>query len=64
MVLLLVVIVFHKQTLDSNGKTVAILPSPLNNILPTKNKGLAFEIVIKGSSLSQNMEMILKVRWN
>lgn len=27
------------------GKTIAILPSPLNNILPAKNKGLAYEIV-------------------
>jgi DNA processing protein len=35
----------HQQTLDSNGKTVAILPSPLNNILPARNKGLAFQIV-------------------
>ena len=35
----------HKTALEKNGKTVAILPSPLNNILPTKNKGLAFEIV-------------------
>ena len=33
----------HKQALDSNGKTIAILPSPLNNILPTKNKSLAFK---------------------
>lgn len=24
----------HRQALDSNGKTVAILPSPLSNILP------------------------------
>lgn len=35
----------HKTALENNGKTVAILPSPLNNILPAKNKGLAFEIV-------------------
>ncbi len=35
----------HKQALDSKGKTVAILPSPLNNILPATNKGLANEIV-------------------
>jgi DNA processing protein len=41
----------HKQALDSNGKTVAILPSPLNNILPTKNKGLAYEIVTEGGLL-------------
>ena len=35
----------HHQALESNGKTIAILPSPLNNILPTRNKGLAFQIV-------------------
>lgn len=35
----------HQQALDSNGKTVAILPSPLNNIMPARNKGLAFQIV-------------------
>lgn len=35
----------HKQALRSNGKTVAILPSPLNNILPATNKELADEIV-------------------
>lgn len=41
----------HKQALDSNGKTVAILPSPLNNILPARNKGLAFQIVEDGGLL-------------
>jgi len=35
----------HRQALDSKGYTVAILPSPLNNIIPTKNKGLANDIV-------------------
>jgi DNA processing protein len=34
----------HKQAL-LGGKTVAILPSPLNNILPARNKSLAHEIV-------------------
>ena len=34
----------HRQALLSNGKTVAILPSPLNNILPATNKELANEI--------------------
>ena len=33
------------------GKTVAILPSPLNNILPATNKGLAYEIVEEGGLL-------------
>ncbi len=41
----------HQQALDSNGKTVAILPSPLNNILPSRNKGLAFQIVEEGGLL-------------
>ena len=40
----------HQQALDSNGNTVAILPSPLNNILPARNKGLAYQIV-EGSGL-------------
>jgi len=33
------------------GKTIAILPSPLNNILPTKNQGLAYEILEEGGLL-------------
>jgi DNA processing protein len=41
----------HQQALDSNGKTIAILPSPLNNILPTRNKGLAYQIVEEGGLL-------------
>jgi DNA processing protein len=35
----------HRQALNSNGKTVAILPSPLNNIFPATNIELANEIV-------------------
>ena len=35
----------HKQALESNGLTVAILPSPLSNIVPAKNKNLAEDIV-------------------
>ncbi len=41
----------HRQTLRSNGKTVAILPSPLNHILPAKNIELANEIVRKNGLL-------------
>ncbi len=41
----------HQQALDSNGNTVAILPSPLNNILPVRNKGLAYKIVEEGGLL-------------
>ncbi|WP_415060629.1 DNA-processing protein DprA [Flavobacterium sp.] len=40
----------HKQALQG-GKTIAVLPSPLNNIMPAKNKGLAFEIVEEGGLL-------------
>lgn len=42
--------VAHRQALRSKGKTVAILPSPLNEILPSENKKLADEIV-KNSGL-------------
>jgi DNA processing protein len=41
----------HQQALDSNGYTVAILPSPLNSIMPVRNKGLAFKIVEEGGLL-------------
>jgi len=41
----------HKQALHANGKTVAILPSPLNNILPATNKELANEIAKKNGLL-------------
>lgn len=37
--------VAHRQTLLSKGKTIAILPSPLNEILPSENRRLAEEIV-------------------
>lgn len=38
----------HIQTLKSNGKTIAILPSPIKNILPASNKQLAEKIVFNG----------------
>lgn len=34
----------HRQALDSKGRTLAILPGPLNDVLPAKNRGLAEEI--------------------
>lgn len=40
----------HKQALKG-GKTVAIIPSTLNNILPARNKDLAYEIVEQGGLL-------------
>ncbi len=41
----------HQQALDSNRNTVAILPSPLFNIMPARNKSLAFQIVEEGGLL-------------
>ena len=40
--------VAHRATLDANGKTVAILPSALDKVLPPQNRDLAREIVNKG----------------
>ena len=43
--------VAHKQALLSGGKTVAILPCPITDILPQSNRGLAEEIVQKDGLL-------------
>ena len=40
----------HQEAIKG-GKTIAILPSPLNNILPARNRGLAYEIVEEGGLL-------------
>lgn len=40
----------HKQALNG-GKTIAVLPSPLHNVMPAKNKDLAFKIVEEGGLL-------------
>ena len=41
----------HRQTIRSNGVTVAVLPSSLNDIQPVKNKELANQIVQTGGLL-------------
>ena len=41
----------HKQALDSNGKTIAILPSTIKNIIPSENRSLSDEIVSKNGLL-------------
>ncbi|MDY5938265.1 MAG: DNA-processing protein DprA [Phocaeicola sp.] len=41
----------HREALNANGKTIAILPSPLTSILPASNKALAFQIVEEGGLL-------------
>jgi len=40
----------HQEALNG-GKTIAILPSPLNNILPAGNRNLAYEILEEGGLL-------------
>jgi len=40
----------HQEAIKG-GKTIAILPSPLNNILPAKNRDLAYEIIEEGGLL-------------
>ena len=37
--------VAHRQALESRGRTVAILPSPLSEVIPAKNRELAEQIV-------------------
>ncbi|WP_294166842.1 DNA-processing protein DprA [uncultured Clostridium sp.] len=41
----------HKSCLEMSGKTIAILPSPINKIYPAENKKLAEEIVEKDGLL-------------
>ncbi len=41
----------HIQALESDGRTVAILPSPLSDVMPAKNRDLAQRIVDKGGLL-------------
>ena len=36
----------HRHTLEEQGKTIAILPSPLSNIVPSQHKELAERIVL------------------
>ena len=38
----------HRATLEVNGKTIAILPSSLDKVVPTQNKELARDIVRNG----------------
>jgi len=41
----------HQATIDNGGKTIAILPSCLNNIVPAKNRKLADDILKNGGLL-------------
>ena len=46
----------HIAALNNNAKTVAILPSSLDNILPQSNRKLAFEILENGGLLLSEYE--------
>lgn len=46
----------HKTCLENGGKTIAVLPSGLDNIYPTQNKKLAKEILNKGGTLISEYE--------
>ena len=51
--------VAHKQALDSDGVTIAILPSTLRNITPTENRQLANRIVSrKGLLVTEYFEEV------
>ncbi|MDO6633848.1 DNA-processing protein DprA [Bacillus thuringiensis] len=41
----------HKSTLDSNGKTIAVLPSPISDVTPKSHKPYANEILAKDGLL-------------
>lgn len=41
----------HKCVLNSNGKTIAILPGPIDNVIPKKHKSYADEILAKDGLL-------------
>lgn len=41
----------HRAALQAGGITIAVLPSPINNIAPTGHTGLAREILAKGGTL-------------
>ena len=47
----------HKAALKNNSKTIAILPSSLDNIVPSQNKDLAYEIVEKDGLLLSEYPM-------
>lgn len=43
--------VAHRTALDCGGDTIAILPGPLNEVIPASNRDLAAEIVERGGLL-------------
>lgn len=43
--------VAHSTCIDNNGKTIAVLPSTIDNIYPSENKEIAEKIVKNGGLL-------------
>lgn len=41
----------HKCTLDNNGKTIAVLPGPIDNVIPKRHRSYADEILAKNGLL-------------
>ncbi len=41
----------HKVALEQSGKTIAVLPCPLNDVVPKENQALANEIIANGGLL-------------
>jgi len=54
----------HTTCLKNSGKTIAILPSGLENIYPSKNKELANEIIKNGGLLLSEYENYVKADSN
>ncbi len=52
----------HRGCIDAGGKTIAILPSPLDGILPEVNRGLADKILATGGLLLTEYRPGEKVR--
>ena len=40
--------IVHEETIENNGKTIAVLPSGLRNIYPKQNKELYEKIIRNG----------------
>ena len=51
----------HRQALNSNMKTIAVLPCGLNNIFPSEHKGLFKQILKNGGTVISEYESETKV---
>lgn len=51
----------HRHTIDSGGKTIAVLAHGLDHIYPPENKGLADEIIKTGGAIVSEMPWKVKI---